>query len=203
MSATTQFPPSLPPGPVRRFTVDEYHRMIETGVLTDGEPYELLEGWIVSKMAHNPRHAGAIQRTARRLSPVVPAGWVVRIQLPISLSDSEPEPDVAVVVDDGVDYTRRHPGPADVALIVEVANTSLAFDRSVTARIYARAGIPAYWVVNVVDRRVEAFTDPDSTAEEPAYRSRRDVPPGETLPLVLGGATVAELPAVDLLPPAA
>lgn len=200
MSSMTQLPPAPFPGPVRRFTVDEYHSMIATGVLHDGEPYELLEGWIVAKMPQDPIHAGTIEVVAEVLRSHLPAGWCVRGQGPVTLLESEPEPDVVVARGRAADYLKRHPAPADVALMVEVANTTLAFDRRLKARIYARAGIPAYWIINVADRRVEAFTDPDSAAEEPAYSSCRDVSPGEMLPLVLGGVTVAEVPAADLLP---
>lgn len=201
MSATTtRLPAVLPPCPVMRFSVDDYHRMLATGVLMDGDPYELVEGWIVPKMPQDPIHAGTLELAAEVLRAYIPAGWSVRSQVPVTTSDSEPEPDVAVVRGRTVDYLKRHPAPADVALLVEVANTSLEFDRRLKARIYARAGIPAYWILDVNARRIEAFTDPDATTDEPSYRTQRTASVGEALPLILSGATVAEVPVADLLP---
>src|SRR4051812_40189587 len=95
------FSPPPPAGPLRRFTVDEYHRMIRTGILTEDDPVELLEGWIVLKMPHNPPHDATVDQSREVLQAALPAGWRVRVQSAITLSDSEPEPDLVVV-----------PGPA-------------------------------------------------------------------------------------------
>src|SRR5690242_8549294 len=116
----TQLPP-----PLYRFTVKQYQRMIETGVLTENDRVELLEGWIVDKMPHNPPHDGTINRINRRLLPLLPEGWLLRVQSAITLTRSEPEPDLAIVRGPEEIYFKRHPMPRDIALLIEVADTTL------------------------------------------------------------------------------
>src|SRR5262245_28451011 len=139
----------------RRFTVDEYHRLIRGGILTEDDNLELIEGYLVHKMSRSPPHNGTLRKVEKRLSRLLPAGWEVCIQSGITLADSEPEPDLAVVREDPAEYITRHPGPADIGLVIEVADSSLPSDRSDKARIYARAGIAVYWIVNVSDRQIE------------------------------------------------
>src|SRR5438094_10056194 len=100
-----------------RFTVKQYHRMIETGILTGNDRVELLEGWIVPKMPHNPPHDGTITRVTRRLMSVLPDEWLLRVQSAITLQRSEPEPDFAVVRGPEEVYFRRHSSPRDSALL--------------------------------------------------------------------------------------
>jgi Uma2 family endonuclease len=188
------------PVPTRRFTVAEYHRMIETRILADDDPIELREGWIVPKMPHNAAHDGTIQKIHKRLGRRLPSGWDLRGQSAITTGDSEPEPDLAAVRGDETTYIHRKPQPADVGLAIEVAESSLNHDRNFKGRVYARAGIPHYWIVNLIDNCVEAYSDPDSAASPPAYRSRTDYRPGDQIALVLDGQTVATLPVADLLP---
>ena len=107
---------------------------------------------------------------ATRLSQL----WYVRIQAPITLSDGEPEPDLALVRGDRRDYLQHHPGPGDVVLVVEVADTSLARDRGIKKQTYAHAGIPAYWIVNLLERQIEVYTEPSGAAATPDYAQRRD-----------------------------
>src|SRR4051812_20450947 len=95
----------------RRFSVDEYHHLIDIGFLTEDDPLELIEGYLVMKMPHNPPHDGTIQRLNRRLTRVLPGGWDLRIQSAITLSESEPEPDLVVVRGDENSFLTRHPGP--------------------------------------------------------------------------------------------
>jgi Uma2 family endonuclease len=123
----------------------------------------------------------------------------LRSEQPITLSDSEPQPDIVLARGDHTTYRTRHPGPADIGLVVEVADTSLTVDRNDMARIYARAGLPVYWIINVVDRQVEVYTDPRPADPVPAYATRTDYRPGDAVPLVLGGRPIAQLPVDDLL----
>src|SRR5262249_11089254 len=109
----------------RRFSVDEYHRLTELGILTEDDKVELIEGYLVLKMPRNPPHDGTLQRTLKRLAKVLPPGWDLRVQSAISLADSEPEPDLAVVREDPDGYTARHPAAADVGLVVEVSDSTL------------------------------------------------------------------------------
>ncbi len=185
---------------IRRFSVDEYHRMIETGILEEDDPVELLEGYLVLKMTRNPPHDGTIMLIESTLDTHIPVGWVTRTQSALTLSDSQPEPDVAVVRGDERSYLTRHPGPVDVGLLVEVADASLDRDRIDKARVYARAGIPIYWVVNLVDGCIEVFTGPSGATSIPDYAQRQDFAPGADIPFILGGTTVAAIPVSDLLP---
>lgn len=131
----------MPPYPVRRFTVDEYHQMIDADILTEDDPVELLEGWLVTKMPKKPQHSAVTLSTRKRLEGLLPAGWFVDSQEPVTLDDSEPEPDIRVAEGDISDYLDRHPGPLDIALLGEVADSSLARDQSryIGSSIFARA----------------------------------------------------------------
>jgi Uma2 family endonuclease len=189
--------------PIFRLTVDQYHELIRAGKLGEDDPVELLEGILVFKMPKNTPHATATKLARREVERALPEGWHYIVQDPITLSDGEPEPDGAVVAGRIEDYTDAHPGPADVALVIEVADTSLARDRGIKLRSYARAGIPAYWIVNLIERQVEAYADPDPAAQpEPVYRQRQVVAAGANVPFVLKGSPVRQIPAADLLPPA-
>ncbi len=152
-----------PPWPVRRFTVDEYHRLGELGILAPEESVELLEGWIVEKMNHRPAHGYVVGLLTQSLFRSLPHGWIGRCQLPITTMTSEPEPDLAFVRGVHSDYRTRHPSGNEVNLVIEVADTSLQKDRS-KASIYASAGVKEYWIVNLVDCQLERFTDSDGTS---------------------------------------
>jgi Uma2 family endonuclease len=194
-------PAVIPPFPVRRFTVDEYHQMIQTGILGDDDDDELLEGWIVPKMPRNPPHDAMISIIMMDvLTPRLPAGLHCRGQSAITTSDSEPEPDIAVVRGPKRHYLVRHPGPADMALVVEVADSSLPRDRSLKAQIYARASVPVYWIVNLVDHQLEVYTDPTGPDASPTYRARQDYRSGDMVPFVVDGRELGPIPAQDLLP---
>src|SRR5262249_55940429 len=114
--------PVIPPLPVRRFTADEYHRMIESGVLHEGEGGDLLDGWVVPKMTRNPAHDLSLGLTEDEITRLLPAGWFRRDQSAVTTPESEPEPDVGVVRGRRRDYRDRHPGPQDLGLVVEVSD---------------------------------------------------------------------------------
>jgi Uma2 family endonuclease len=185
---------------LRRFSVDEYHRMIDAGILDEDDGVELLEGYVVLKMARNPPHDTALQRTRKRIEALVPLGWEVRIQCAVTLPDSEPEPDVAIARGDERTYSTRHPGPADLGLVVEVAESTLAGDRGDKARIYARAGVVCYWIVNLVDRQVEVYTAPTGPAATPAYAAQQVFAVGASVPLDLDGKALGGIAVADMLP---
>jgi Uma2 family endonuclease len=190
----------VPSDPVWRFSVDEYHAMIRAGILTDGDPVELLDGWLVTKMTKNPPHAAATRLVRQALERIIPHGWFVDSQEAITLATSEPEPDVLVLRSDDRAYADRHPGPNDVALIVEVADVSLNRDRTFKKRLYAQAGIPAYWIVNLVERCIEVFTDPATSADPPDYRQHHVFAASEEVPLVVDGREVGRITASAVLP---
>jgi len=205
MSVTTAPPPipkrfAVPPEPVLQLTVGQYHEMARAGVLQDGEPIELLEGWLVNKMTKYPPHSVTTFETRRMLERLVGEGWFVDTQEPITTHDSEPEPDVSVVRGCRRDYADHHPGPHDVGLVVEVAETSLDRDRGWKKRIYAAARIGVYWIVNLVDRQVEVFTDPSGPGDQPDYGTHQVFLPGDQVPVVLDRNEVGRIAVHDLLP---
>ena len=180
----------------RKFSVDEYNQMIASGILDDEDKVELLEGQVVLKMPRDPKHDSAIQGLTDRLRGYLPPGWGQRCQLAITLSESQPEPDVAVVRGTHRDYESHHPFPSEVGLVVEVANSSLQRDTQDKTRVYATDAIPEYWVVDVVNRRLEVYSAPAGGA----YTAHRTLAPGDTLPLTLDGTAVAAVAVADLLP---
>jgi Uma2 family endonuclease len=193
-------PPAHPPAVTMfRFSVEDYHRLIEIGVLTENDRVELLEGWLVAKMPQNPPHAAAIGRLYDLLRGAVAADWVVRCQLPLTLSDSEPEPDFAVARGPATRYDSAHPKPADVSLVVEIADTTLAEDRGQKSRLYARARVPVYWIVNRNAGVVEVYTQPRA-GKSPAFREWQEFARGTVVPVVLAGRQVGAIAVRDLIP---
>ncbi|MCG8352937.1 MAG: Uma2 family endonuclease [Chloroflexales bacterium] len=190
----------VPVEPIWQLRIEQYHQMIRTGILTDDDPVELLEGWLVTKMPKNPSHRLTTQLTCEALSGLIPAGYYVDDQEPLTTDESEPEPDVMIVRGHRRDYRDRHPGPADIALVVEVSDTTLQRDRTLKKQIYARGGIPIYWMINLPEQQIECYTDPSGPAEQPDYQQRRDYPPAEHIPMYIGEQRIGELAVVDLLP---
>jgi Uma2 family endonuclease len=191
---------TVPTEPIWRLTVDQYHEMITAGILTDDDPVELLEGWLVLKMPKHPPHRVATRLTQKALDRILPPGWDVSVQDPITTDTSEPEPDVSVARGDTRDYVDHHPGPKDVAIAIEVSESSLARDRGLKKRIYARARIPVYWIINLIDRRVEVYSNPSGPTKKPDYRRIQVLDLGDDVPLVIDGRTVGVLKVRDLLP---
>ncbi|MCL1468235.1 MULTISPECIES: Uma2 family endonuclease [Argonema] len=145
---------------IRLWTVEEYHRMIDAGILSPDDKVELLEGKIVKMSPQRPPHAGTTQRTDRYLQNLLRDLAEIRVQLPITLSTSEPEPDIAVVRIDPNAYGENHPNANDIFLLIEISYTTLKIDREEKAPIYARANIPEYWILDISNRRVYIFRNP-------------------------------------------
>lgn len=190
--------PALSPYPMHRLTIDQYHEMIDSGVLTEDDRVELLEGWLVEKMPQNPSHGGTIRVVKDLIEASLDAQWKVSVQLPISTPDSEPEPDLAVVAGPPNRYFERHPTSGEIELTIEVSDSSLDQDRH-KAGIYASANVPYYWIINLVDRQVEVYSGP--SARKAAYRNVEVYKPGDRLPLIVGGREVATFAVEELLPP--
>jgi len=186
------------PTTLQRITVDEYHQMIAEGVLTEDDRVELLDGYLVEKMPHDPLHDGTIQKINRRLT-LLPAGWVLRVQMVVALGASEPEPDLAVVREDPNEYLAHHPGPSEIGAIIEVANTSLDTGREDKLRIYARAGLPIYWIVDVVNRAVEVYEQPSGSSPDPNYGTCTVYRPGDSIPVTLAGVQVTRMAVADFI----
>lgn len=185
--------------PPYRFRVEQYERMIAAGVLTNEDRVELIEGIVIQKMTQHPPHAVAIDYTLDALRPLLPDGWRLREQKPIELSDSEPEPDLAIVRGPLQRYETRHPRPADIAVVLEVADSSLEADRRDKGRMYARARIPIYWIINLNERCVEVYSEPKG-GKSPAYRQRNDYSIGASVPLMIDGNEVGQVSAIELFP---
>jgi Uma2 family endonuclease len=185
---------------VKRFSVAEYHRLIEAGVLTEDDNLELLEGYLIQKKPHTPPHDAAIQKENRKWLRILPPEWDFRVQCASTLPESEPEPDIAIVRGDAKAYLTRHPTAADIGLVVEVSDSTLPGDRDDKGRIYARAGIPCYWIVNVNDRWIEVYTSPSGPVADPKFSLRVDHRPGDNISLILGDNAPILVAVQDMLP---
>ena len=194
--------PGLMPGPdwppLYRLTIEQYEAMAAAGILGDDDAVELIDGLLVSKMTKKPPHVVACELTFWAIHGILPTGWRPRWESPVRVPGrSEPEPDISVVRGaDPRENREHHPGPEDVALLVEVSDTTLGFDRRAKLRVYAAAGVPYYWIVNLVDRQVEVYSDPGPNG----YKTRQDFHPGEHIPLVIDGQEVGRIAVSDLLP---
>ncbi len=168
-AARGEAPPLVP------ITVELYHQMIDNGILRDGDPIELIDGLLVRKdrsargesiMSHGHRHTFLVKYFLRLLVDWCrTCGCHLQIQLPVALSDiNAPEPDLCIVRGREEDYIGRHPSPADLPLVIEIADSSVSTDRSTKQRLYATAGIPVYWIVNIPDAQVEVYEQPDAAS---------------------------------------
>jgi Uma2 family endonuclease len=174
--------------------------MVRAGILDEDDPVELLEGWIVEKITKSPLHREVTHSLHKVLERFIPDGWYVDSQEPVTLAESEPEPDAVVVRGNSDDFGERHPGPSDVALVAEVTDSSLPRDRVFKKKIYAAAGIVVYWVVNLVDRRIEVYTDCTKLPAGSDYVRCDIYALADNVPLVVDGRAVAEIPVREILP---
>ncbi len=204
-TAGTALPLPLQPAPLPpqsglyRFSVEQYERMGAVGILTEEDKVELVDGFLVSKLTKNEPHSFACTVAREALSRIILAGWYLRVEQPVRIPEyDEPEPDLAVVRGSPRDHLRlgRCPEPGEVALVIEVSDASLARDRSEKLRAYARGGIPTYWIVNLVDRQVEVFAQPEGLK----YSLARVLRAGQTLALIVDGTQVGEIAVAELLP---
>jgi len=185
---------------LRRWKRVEYERMVDCGVLEPGDRIELIDGLLLVSEPQSSSHYTAVLLTERVLTRAFGDGWVVRTQAPVALDDlSEPEPDIAVVRGDIRDFAAGH--PVDPILVVEVAGSSLAFDREHKASLYARAGRPEYWILNLIDRVLEVQRDPHPEPSAPYgwdYALVEVLGPTERATAL--GAPASEILVADLLP---
>ena len=184
-----------------RLTVERYERMVEAGIFSAKEPIFLWHGRLVEKMTKGDPHIFAVVSLTEILGRLLPEGWHVRPEQSVRVGDdSMPEPDLSIVRGGPRDYLGRKPSVPDTALIIEVADSSLAIDSGDVLRTYAAEGFPVYWIVNIPRRRVEVYGDPSGPAERPGYARRRDYGPGERVPVALDGREVGSVDPSDLLP---
>ncbi len=196
-STTSSPSPSRTP-PLHRITVDEYERIIASGALEDPGRVELIDGYMVDKMGKNADHRWTTKEVLKALDMRLPPGWTSQKEEPVRIPGyDEPEPDIAILRGSDDDYRHRLPTADDVALLVEVSDSTLRQDRGKKRTAYAKAGIPVYWFVNVVDRLVEVYTRPVKAGR---YRSRKDYKPGQQVSVVIAGQQLPPIPVDDILP---
>jgi Uma2 family endonuclease len=194
MSTTTR---KAPAPRKRRFTVDEYYRMAEAGVFGENDRVELLDGQIYVMSPIGSEHASCVDRLTRLFVRRAGDDAIVRIQNPIRLNEaSEPEPDLALLHPRDDAYASEHPGPEDVMIIVEVAETSLEFDRDVKLPLYATADIPEVWLVDLEADTIHVYRDPS----DDRYTAHETYGPDDELALSSLPA-LTPIPGSDILPP--
>lgn len=161
-----------------QFTANTYQRMIETGVLTEEDRVELIEGTLVAKSPSGSRHAACVNRLSRTFVLGMDEEAIVSVQNPVALSEySVPEPDIALLQPRDDFYADSLPGPTEVLLLIEVAHSSIDYDRDVKASLYAQAGVPETWIVNLADNWVDRYTDPSAAG----YQVRTRFLPSRTI----------------------
>jgi Uma2 family endonuclease len=193
-------PPQTPPDRgLYQFTVEQYERIVELGLLTEEDKVELLDGFLVKKMTRHEPHSFACTVAREAIARLMPAGWYLRVEQPVRIPDrDEPEPDLAIVTGSPRDHLRlgRPPEPGEVSFVLEVADSTLVGDRTVKLRAYARARISVYWLVNLVDRQVEIYTGPESER----YGNIQIIGPDQAATVVVDGSAVGQVVVADLLP---
>jgi Uma2 family endonuclease len=166
----------------RLFTVDDYHRMGKAGILAEGDRVELIRGEILAMSPIGPPHCASVDRVVHAFFQTISGSAIVRAGGSVRLDQySEPQPDIALLRPRDDFYASRHAGPRDILLIVEVAESSLEYDRTIKARLYADAGVPEYWIVDIRNDRVLVYSDPAGEA----YRTVRECHRREQLALRL------------------
>ncbi len=177
----------------RQFTVEEYYRIADAGVLREGDRVELIEGEIIEMSPIGSRHAACVGRLTRLLGQLGGDRVIVRVQNPVEINDySEPVPDIALLRWRDDFYAHAKPVPADVLLIVEVSDSTTNYDREVKAPLYARAGVPEMWLVNLPEELVEVYTRPAGGA----FQETRLVGRGESMTVDPVNGLTAEADAV-------
>jgi hypothetical protein len=196
MATVLKAPPADGPSPWP-VTAQRYYRMIEAGVLGKSDRVYLRHGQLVEKMTKNPPHAHTVARLTTLFARLLPAGYLAFPEQPVEITGYHvPEPDVSILRGHWDDYSNRTPALGDVALIIEVADSSLADDRGQVLIDYATAAIPIYWIVNLIDRRVEVYSGPIG----PSYGLCTIYRPGEMVPVDLDGQQIGHLAVDEVLP---
>lgn len=202
MSTITRQPPRPPatwiPKRLARLTVEQYEAMVDSGVFTKRDRFTLINGYLVAKVPKSPRHTFTAKNLVRKLQRLITTGWDFRIEDAVRLAYSKPEPDVSVARGDFENYADRDPEPADLAMVVEIAATSVLEDRQM-AKVYGPAGIPVYWIVNLKARQVEVYTLLKRRGTS-GYGKPRIFKAGQSVPVVVEGVELGRIAVADILP---
>ena len=186
-------------GQLWRMSIETYHDLIDAGTFGPDEKIELIHGYIIKKMPKNPLHAKVNQWLLIYFSQLIniQQGWYIAVQDPITLADSEPEPDLMVVRGTPGDH-EGHPGPQDVALVLEVSDSSIDYDKTIKSQLYAANNIPTYWIVDVTKKEIQVYTEPYQTEEQGRYRQQSSYVVGDTVPVVLDGREYGRILVSDI-----
>jgi Uma2 family endonuclease len=202
MTAPSALRPTVPPSPslasaLYRLTVRQYDRILDEGTIGEGERVELIEGLLVARAGRSRSTIVAGNKGLRILWRIVPPGWHVAKGVPIVVSDwSKPAPDLAVIRGVVEDYDERAVTARDVALVAEIADARLPADRTDRTRVYAAAGIPVYWIVNLAEGQVEVWSDP----RRDGYQCQQVLGRGQDVPVVVAGREAGWVAVADILP---
>jgi Uma2 family endonuclease len=191
-------PPELPLERLYRFTVDEYHQLGEKGILPRRAPVELIEGLIITMSPIGPHHTYSVNKLLAKLMPLLEPDWFASPQNPIALPHSEPQPDIAIIRGAPEDYLNGHPGPGDVAILIEVADSSLEYDRHTKGFLYFRHAVPEYWIINTVDRVLEIYRREIGRQE---FTLAEVLDRTKSSPLILDGKNRGDLRVSELIAP--
>jgi Uma2 family endonuclease len=178
-----------------QLSVEKYHEAIAKGILND-EKLELLEGLLIAKMPKNPPHRLATGLLQDLLLSFLPFDYHLNLQEPITLADSEPEPDLAIIRGRRLDYRDRHPFAADLEIVIEVSDSTLERDRTLKQRIYAKSMIPTYWILNLIEHQLEIYTQPDLIGEK--YSLCQIFKEGESVSIALRDKEIGAILVKDL-----
>lgn len=181
-----------------RLTVEKYHEMIRLGILTEDDSVELLQGYLITKMPKNPRHRIATKLTRTVLEKIIPEGYYVDSQEPITLKDSEPEPDLVIVKGDTCDYFDSHPQAEDVVLVVEVSDSILKRDQTWKKSLYANENIPFYWIINLIENKLESYSQPMLNNEFYTYHNCQVYSQNDVIKISLFSEKNISIPVKDL-----
>jgi Uma2 family endonuclease len=187
--------------PIWHLSVHQYEELARIGVLKSGDRCELIDGLLVRRMTTNPPHVISSYRVRTIVERLLPSEWHLQVQGPVLLDEAEPEPDASVIRGRVEDYLEDHPGPADVAVVIEVSDASLRFDQIKKLGTYARNHIREYWIVNLIDRRLEVYRQPTGAVKNPTYRERILLGENDELPFVIDQKPLGTIRVIDLLPP--
>jgi Uma2 family endonuclease len=182
-----------------RLSLEQYEALVRSGIFRKRDRLQLINGYLVKKpMTQNPPHSTADELCGKALDQICAgaSGWHVRGGKPVRLPNttSMPEPDRCLVRGEIRDYLSRDPEPPEIALAVEIADSSLPQDRAM-AVIYGAAGVPVYWIVNLVDKQVEVYSVPSAAG----YQSHEILKPGRLIPVVAGGVEIGQIAVADIL----